>query len=188
MADAPEQPPVLGFIAYSGTGKTTLLTRLIPALGNLGIQVGLIKHAHHGFDPDVPGKDSYRLRQAGAVQTLVASPKRRALITELDEEQKPELGELLDALDSRRLDLVLVEGFRGEAIPKIEVYRPGLGQPLHHGKIPNIIAVVSDAPQAMAIEDTPVLDLNQPDTIAAFIADNLRSGTLISPADSASTP
>lgn len=188
MADASAQLPVLGFIAYSGTGKTTLLTQLIPALGELGIRVGLVKHAHHGFDPDVPGKDSYRLRQAGAVQTLVASPRRQALITELSEEKEPELRELLAELDPRRLDMVLVEGFRGEAIPKIEVHRPSLGQPLRCGEIPNIIAVASNTQPADDTAGLPVLDLNRPDAIAAFIADHLRSGTLVAAVDSASTP
>ena len=187
MADAPEQLPVIGFIAFSGTGKTTLLTALIPVLREMGIRVGLIKHAHHGFDPDVPGKDSYRLRKAGAVQTLVASPRRQALFTELEEDREPGLPELLARLDPGRLDLVLVEGFRGEAVPKIEVHRPGLGHPPLFPETPNVIAVASDAALPASAGDLPVLDLNRPETVAAFIADHLRAGTLASPTHSVQT-
>jgi len=179
MTDDPRQLPVIGFVAFSGTGKTTLLTRLIPALGDLGVRVGLIKHAHHGFDPDVPGKDSYRLRQAGAVQTLVASPRRQALITELPEDRTPRLDELLDQLDPRCLDLVLVEGFRGEEVPKIEVHRPSLGHPPRFRDLTNIVAIASDAPLTETAGGVAVLDLNRPDAIAAFIADRLRAGSLI---------
>jgi len=180
MADPRSPLPVLGFVANSGTGKTTLLAQLIPALRDLGIRVGLIKHAHHGFDPDVPGKDSYRLRKAGAIQTLVASPRRQALITELAEEHEPGLPELLAQLEPQRLDLVLVEGFRGEGIAKIEVYRPSLGQPPQFSAIPNVIAVASDGAVTGAGE-LAVLDLNHPAAVAAFIADRLRAGALAAP-------
>lgn len=163
--------PILGFIGYSGSGKTTLLTAIIPALGEMGIRVGLIKHAHHGFDPDVPGKDSYRLRQAGAVQTLVASPKRQALVTELADSGQPRLEELLAQLDPERLDLVLVEGFRGETIPKIEIHRPALERSLQFQGIPNVIAIASDVGLAEDSGGLPVLDLNQPEAIAGFIAE-----------------
>jgi molybdopterin-guanine dinucleotide biosynthesis protein MobB len=178
MATGTRTLPVLGFVAYSGTGKTTLLTQLIPALGELGIRVALIKHAHHGFDPDVPGKDSYRLRQAGAIQTLVASPRRQALVTELSEEREPRLDELLGQLDPERSDLVLVEGFRGEAIPKVEVHRPALGHSARCLELPNVIAVATDDPLTEAAGGRPILDLNRPAAIAEFIAERLRSGRL----------
>lgn len=178
MATGSRHLPVLGFVAYSGTGKTTLLTQLIPALRELGIRVALIKHAHHGFDPDVPGKDSYRLRQAGAIQTLVASPRRQALVTELAEEHEPRLEELLAQLDPERADLVLVEGFRGETIPKIEVYRPQLGHAPRYPELPNVIALASDGPPATGGGQLPVLDLNHPAAIAEFIAERLRAGSL----------
>jgi molybdopterin-guanine dinucleotide biosynthesis protein MobB len=178
MATGPPHLPVLGFVAYSGTGKTTLLTQLIPALAELGIRVALIKHAHHGFDPDVPGKDSYRLRQAGAIQTLVASPRRQALVTELAEEHAPRLEELLAQLDPDRSDLVLVEGFRGESIPKIEVHRAQLGHPPRHPELPNVIALASDAPVTEANHSLPVLDLNRPAAVAEFIAERLHAGGL----------
>lgn len=173
--------PVLGFVAYSGTGKTTLLTRILPELRKLGLRPALLKHAHHGFDPDVPGKDSYRLRQAGAVQTLVASPRRQALVTELSEETEPRLTELLGQLDPQRVDLVLVEGFRGETIPKIEVHRPGLGHPPRFPEIPNIIALACDDTPAVDTGGLALLDLNQPGAIATFIVERLRSGDLADP-------
>lgn len=170
--------PVLGIVAYSGAGKTTLLTQVLPLLRENGLRVGLVKHAHHGFDPDVPGKDSYRLRKAGAVQTLVASRRRHALITELPEEREPELEELLAELDPERLDLVLVEGFRGETIPKIEVHRPGLGQPPLFPERPEIRAVACDAPPRTDPGPLPLLDLNRPEAVAEFILDLAAKGEL----------
>ncbi len=170
--------PVIGFAAYSGTGKTTLLTRIIPALRTQGLRVGLVKHAHHGFDPDIPGKDSYRLRKAGAAQTLVASPRRQALFTENESPREPVLEDLLAQLDPARLDLVLVEGFRGEAIPKIELHRAGLGHPWLFPEIPNIIAVATDGPLATETPHPPLLDLNRPDEVAGFVMDRWQHGEL----------
>ncbi|MFA9460772.1 molybdopterin-guanine dinucleotide biosynthesis protein B [Thiohalorhabdus methylotrophus] len=170
--------PVLGFVAYSGTGKTTLLTRLIPLLREAGLRVGLVKHAHHGFDPDIPGKDSYRLRKAGAAQTLVASPRRWALFTEEPEEGEAPLAAMLERLDPGRLDLVLVEGFRGEDIPKIEVHRPALGQPALYPELEGIIAVALDAPPELDFGNLPLLDINRPETVAACIQVEMREGRL----------
>ena len=167
MIDSP--CPVLGFVAFSGTGKTTLLTRLIPILKQRGIRVGMIKHAHHRFDIDIPGKDSYELRKAGAQQMLVASQTRWALISETPENKDdPRLEDLLKQLDHSRLDLVLVEGFKHVAFPKIELHRPALAQPLLFIDDADIIAVASDAPLT---RDTPlpVLDLNSPAAIAEFV-------------------
>lgn len=163
--------PVLGCCAWgSGVGKTTLLTRLIPELAARGLRVSVVKHAHHAFDIDQPGKDSYRIREAGAVQTLIGSRSRWALMTELariaPEREEPDLAELLTQLDSRAADLVLVEGFRQEAIPKLEVYRPALGHPLLADHDPYVIAVASDGGAATRL---PVLDLNKPQAIADFV-------------------
>jgi molybdopterin-guanine dinucleotide biosynthesis adapter protein len=160
--------PVLGFAAYSGTGKTTLLARLLPLLTERGLRVGMIKHAHHSFDIDHPGKDSYVLRKAGAAQMLVASEKRWALMVENDPPCLPELGELLARLDRSALDLVLVEGFKHVRYPKIELYRPSLRHPLLFPDDDSIVAVASDGVLAIP-PPVPVLDLNDPRQIAEFI-------------------
>ena len=160
--------PVLGFAAFSGTGKTTLLVQLLPRLRAAGLRVGMIKHAHHKFDVDVPGKDSYELRKAGASQMLVTSSRRWALMTDLDEERDPVLQEMLDRLDQAHLDLVLVEGFKHEAFPKIELHRPSTGNPLIHPEDTNVIAVASDAPLAVP-PGMPLLDLNDVAAIADFV-------------------
>lgn len=165
----PKTPiPVLGFAAYSGTGKTTLLKRLIPLLRGQGLRLGLIKHAHHDFDPDIPGKDSYELRKAGATQVLVASHRRWALVTEREVVEEPALQPLLERLDRERLDLILVEGFKHECFPKIELHRPSMGRPPIHPRDPGVIAVAADAELADATE-LPLLDLNDPAAIAGFI-------------------
>ncbi len=161
--------PLLGFVAYSGTGKTTLLERLIPELRRRGLRVALIKHTHHAFDIDQPGKDSYRLRKAGAQQVMVASRQRWALITEQAEQQpEPQLPELLTHLDAANLDLVLVEGFKHEAYPKIELRRELLAKPPLHVADPHIIAIATDQPQVVR-SDRPVLDINNPEEIIDFI-------------------
>jgi molybdopterin-guanine dinucleotide biosynthesis protein B len=161
--------PVLGFCASSGTGKTTLLTKLIPLLKARGLRVALIKHAHHSFDIDQPGKDSYELRKAGAVQVVVASRHRIACIKETPSRSlEPQLGDAMPWIDARELDLVLVEGFKHEPFPKIELYRPDLGKPMIHATDPEVIAVASDAPFAPA-RAVARLDLNAPEAIAAFI-------------------
>ena len=125
--------PVLGFAAFSGTGKTTLLEKLIPELNQVNIRVAMVKHTHHEkFDIDKPGKDSYRLRKAGAQQMLVASSRLWALMVQEPDPEKPEpvLSELLPHLDLDRVDLILVEGFKHENISKIEIHRPLLEKPL----------------------------------------------------------
>lgn len=165
----PDPIPVLGFAAFSGTGKTTLLVRLIPLLARRGLRIAMIKHAHHDFDIDIPGKDSYELRKAGARQVLVASDRRRALVTETDPPREPSLEELVAALDLDTVDLVLVEGFRHLAFPRIELHRPALGHPLLCREDSSIIAVASDA--APACGGLPVLDINHPAGIADFIVD-----------------
>jgi len=160
--------PMLGFAAFSGTGKTTLLTQTIPILKHYGLRIGLIKHSHHSFQIDQPGKDSFRLREAGASPVMLVSTHRRAIITEISPEQEPRLDDQLKLFDQSELDLILVEGFKAEQFPKIELHRPSLNKPLLYPNDPNIIAIASD----VALE-TPdyltQLDINQPEMIAAFI-------------------
>lgn len=160
--------PMLGFAAFSGTGKTTLLTQTIPILKHYGLRIGLIKHSHHNFQIDQPGKDSFRLRAAGASPVMLVSTHRRAIITEITPEKEPLLDDQLKHFDQSQLDLILVEGFKAEQFPKIELHRPSLNKPLLYPNDPNIIAIASDVTL-----ETPgyltQLDINQPEMIAAFI-------------------
>jgi molybdopterin-guanine dinucleotide biosynthesis protein MobB len=159
--------PVLGFAAFSGTGKTTLLVQLIPLLALQGVRVAMIKHAHHDFDIDTPGKDSHQLRKAGARQVLIASDRRSALMTEYPVLQEPQLEALVAALDPDATDLVLVEGFRHIPFCKIELHRPALGHPLLCHQDKNIIALATDAPlDGITLTQ---LDLNNADAVTAFI-------------------
>jgi molybdopterin-guanine dinucleotide biosynthesis protein B len=160
--------PVIGFAATSGSGKTSLLTELIPELRRRGLRPGVIKHSHHDFDIDYPGKDSYRLRKAGAGQLVLASPYRCFWVEERDGGTEPQLDELLDRLEAASLDLVLVEGFRDAAIPKIEIHRPSLGRPLLAPGDRHIVAVASDEPPRPH-PDVPLLPLNAPAAVADFI-------------------
>jgi molybdopterin-guanine dinucleotide biosynthesis adapter protein len=160
--------PLLGFAAASGTGKTTLLTQLIPLLKNQGLRVGLIKHSHHDFEIDHPGKDSFRLRVAGATPVMLVSPYRRVMITELTNLEEPSLDEQLKFFDQSELDLILLEGFKNEPVPKIELHRPSLSQSLLYTNDPQIIAIASDAPLKVPDYLTQ-LDLNNPELIADFI-------------------
>ena len=159
--------PVLAITAWSGTGKTTLLKKLIPALCARGIRPGLIKHTHHNMDVDKPGKDSYELRKAGAAQTMVASRERWALMTETPDEAPLNLAYLVSRMDHSTLDLVLGEGFKHEAVPKILLFRSDAGHDLSELTLDeHVIAVASD----VAVElEVPVLDLNDVDGIAQFI-------------------
>jgi molybdopterin-guanine dinucleotide biosynthesis protein B len=159
---------VLGFAAFSGVGKTRLLKRLIPLLIARGLRLGLVKLSHHHFEVDVPGKDSYELRQAGAAQVLLTSSRRWALMTDLAEPVEPDLQASLARMDLDALDLVLVEGFRHEAFPKIELHRPVLGHPLLYPADPEVIALACDAP-LQADLSIPLLDLNEVDGIRDFI-------------------
>jgi molybdopterin-guanine dinucleotide biosynthesis protein B len=176
--------PVVGFCAFSGTGKTTLLKRLLPLLKLKGLRIGVVKHAHHQFDIDQPGKDRYELRQAGATQMLVASHKRLAWMKELPEENRePGLQETLQVLDTAELDLVLVEGFKQTSFPKIELHRPSLGKPLLYSTMPGIIAIASDTPLADPNIHLVQLNLNQPAEIADFIIK-----TIVQPPDAVKFP
>lgn len=168
--------PVLGFAAFSGSGKTTLLEKLIPLLRRRGLRLAVVKHAHHDFEIDQPGKDSHRLRLAGAKQVLLASRYRTFLVEEGDGEREPDLSALLAGLSNAHLDLVLVEGFRHEAVPKIEVHRPELERPLLCLTDPHVIALACDAEPSQQVP-IPLLPLNDPERIAEFITDWLSSGS-----------
>lgn len=160
--------PLLGFAAYSGTGKTSLLVKLLPLFTARGLRVGVIKHAHHDFDIDHPGKDSYALRKAGARQMLIASSRRWALMVEHETQQEPELAQLLTHLDYTALDLILVEGFKHVAFPKIELHRRELSHPLLFPEDATIIAVACDGP--LPVRPTiPQLDINNEHAIFDFI-------------------
>lgn len=161
--------PALAFVGFSGSGKTTLLEKLIQKLSTQGKRVALIKHAHHEFDIDIPGKDSYRLRHAGASRILVASRKRRALITETpDMTNDPDLTSCLNEIDDAQLDLILVEGFKHANIIKLEINRSETRQPLLYPDDDNIIALISDY-QHKPSRNIKVLDLNSPNDIIDFI-------------------
>ncbi|MCB1775123.1 MAG: molybdopterin-guanine dinucleotide biosynthesis protein B [Gammaproteobacteria bacterium] len=162
--------PMVGFAAFSGTGKTTLLLQLLPLLKQAGLRITVVKHAHHAFDMDYPGKDSHRLRSAGADEMLVAGRCRVGLIRECrDNDAEPRLADMLDLLDPARIDLLLVEGFKAERFPKIELHRPSLGRPLLCRTDDSIIAVASDEALADIPADLPELPLNDPARIADFI-------------------
>ncbi len=173
MTAQPRPPtPLIGFSAFSGTGKTTLLTQLIPVLRQRGLRLAVIKHAHHAFDVDYPGKDSYELRKADACQVLISSARRKVLVTEMGDHPEATLEELFNELDHDRLDLVLVEGFKRERFNKIELHRAALNKPYLYPGDDAIIALATDS-----IDDSqrpvPVLDLNQPEQIADFIIDSV---------------
>jgi molybdopterin-guanine dinucleotide biosynthesis protein B len=155
---------MIGFVGWSGAGKTTLLARLIPALISQGCSVSTLKHAHHNFDIDQPGKDSHTHRLAGATEVLVASSRRWALMHELRNASEPSLRDLLRHLSP--VDLVIIEGFKSEDHPKIEVFRPSVGKPLLQPDDPHIVAVASDATLDLAV---PVLRLDDIDAIATFV-------------------
>ncbi|MEA3250722.1 MAG: molybdopterin-guanine dinucleotide biosynthesis protein B [Pseudomonadota bacterium] len=186
--DLDRQPvPLLGIAAWSGVGKTTLLEALLPRLRQAGLGVAVIKHAHHRFDIDKPGKDSYRLRQAGATPMLVASRERFALMMETPSmgtpchetsgeeaqasprDEGPDLAALLAHVQLMRPDLILIEGFKNWPLPKLELHRPSLGKPLLAGDDPWVQAVASDdllkLPAGVA-----ALDLNDLTTLTAFVS------------------
>ncbi|MBE4070344.1 bifunctional molybdopterin-guanine dinucleotide biosynthesis adaptor protein MobB/molybdopterin molybdotransferase MoeA [Vibrio parahaemolyticus] len=158
--------PILGFAAYSGTGKTTLLEALLPKLTEAGLRIGMLKHAHHNFDVDKPGKDSYRLRKAGASQMLIASRNRFALMTETPEAEA-EFEYLLTRFDEDKFDVVLVEGCKNIAFPKIELHREEVGKPWLYPHDENIIAIASDT--AELDSELPQMNINDLDAIAQFV-------------------
>jgi molybdopterin-guanine dinucleotide biosynthesis protein B len=157
---------IFGFAGWSGSGKTTLIERVIPRLTARGLRVSLIKHAHHEFDIDVPGKDSWRHRQAGCTEVLLSSSARVALVHELRGEAEPTLAQLLARLSP--CDLALVEGYKAAPIPKLEVWRPAVGKPLLHPDDPQVLGVATDAPAALATR-LPIFGLDDHDAIATFV-------------------
>ncbi|MGJ7457377.1 molybdopterin-guanine dinucleotide biosynthesis protein B [Halomonas sp. RA08-2] len=161
--------PLLGIAAWSGTGKTTLLEALLPRLAERGLRVAVIKHAHHTFDVDQPGKDSHRLRQAGAAPMLVASRTRMAMMMETPDQQEPDLADLVALVATQRPDLVLVEGFKAWPLPKLELHRPALGKPLRVAQDPWVKAVASDEPLVLP-DGVEALDLNDLAALADWIA------------------
>ncbi len=160
---------IFGFAGWSGSGKTTLIEKLIPRLAARGLRVSLIKHAHHTFDVDQPGKDSYRHRHAGASEILVTSSRRWVLMHELRGSPEPSFEEQIRHLSP--CDLLFVEGFKFAPIPKLEVWRAETGEPLLHPKDSHIVAVASDAKVETKL---PLLDLNDHAAIENFIVKHLK--------------
>ena len=158
---------IFGLAGWSGSGKTTLMTLLIPELVSRGITVSTLKHAHHSFDIDQPGKDSWQHRQAGAAEVMISSPNRWALMRELRGAPEASLDELVRRMSP--VDLLLIEGFKRHPHPKIEVYRPSLGKPLLHPEDRFIVAVASDERRAGL--ELPWLPLTDVSAIATFILD-----------------
>ncbi|MFZ2069487.1 MAG: molybdopterin-guanine dinucleotide biosynthesis protein B [Xanthobacteraceae bacterium] len=153
---------IIGLAGWSGSGKTTLVTAVIPVLVRRGLKVATVKHAHHEFDIDQPGKDSWLHRQAGASEVAIVSSRRWAMVHELGDEPEPALGDVLKKLSP--VDLVIVEGFKRHAHPKLEVYRAAVGKPLLHPDDDCIVAVATDA--ALPQGSVPVLMLDDTDGIA----------------------
>lgn len=155
---------VFGFAGWSGSGKTTLIEKIIPQITSRGLSVSVIKHAHHGFDVDKPGKDSWRHREAGASEILLISDERWVLMHELRGAPEPDLDVQLGRLSP--CDIVLVEGFKNVQIPKLEVHRPAHGRPLLYPDNPAIVAIATDGELDAPLER---LDLNDPAAVAGFI-------------------
>jgi molybdopterin-guanine dinucleotide biosynthesis protein B len=160
---------IFGFAGWSGSGKTTLIEKLIPRFVGAGLRVSLIKHAHHTFDVDQPGKDSYRHRHAGAAEVMVTSSRRWVLMHELRGAHEPPFEEQVKRLSP--CDLLLVEGFKHAPIPKLEVWRAEPGEALLHPNDPHIVAVASDAKVDTRL---PLLDLNDDAAVARFVLGYLK--------------
>ena len=158
---------VIGLAGWSGSGKTTLAEKLIAGLAARGLEVATLKHAHHAFDADTPGKDSYRHRKAGARQVIVSSRARSVLFTENADRGESRLEDLLDAMAPA--DIVIVEGYKREPIPKIEIFRSATGKPPLYIEDSLIIAVATDEPSALLANAPPSLDLNDIDAIVDFV-------------------
>jgi molybdopterin-guanine dinucleotide biosynthesis protein B len=163
---------VVGFAGYSGSGKTTLVERLIPVLRLQGLRVSVVKHAHHRFDIDHPGKDTYRHREAGAFEVVIASNRRLALLREFEQETQLSVHQLLAEL-YEGVDWVLVEGFKDSDLLKIEVWRASANQPARYPDDDFIVALATDSPQALPQPTLrPVLDLNDPEAVAQWLVGN----------------
>ncbi|OOG53048.1 molybdopterin-guanine dinucleotide biosynthesis protein B [Polaromonas sp. C04] len=163
---------VVGFAGYSGSGKTTLVESLIPMFKQRGQRVSVVKHAHHRFDIDHVGKDTWRHRQAGAFEVVVASDRRLALMREFERATALSVHQLIAELDDA-VDWVLVEGFKHSDLPKVEVWRAAAGKPACYAEDDFIVAIATDSPRQLPQTTIrPVLDLNAPDAVAAWLADN----------------
>jgi molybdopterin-guanine dinucleotide biosynthesis protein B len=163
---------VVGFAGFSGSGKTTLVERLIPALKMRGLRVSVVKHAHHKFDIDHPGKDTFRHREAGAFEVVVASDRRLALMREFEQPTELSVHHLLAEL-WEGVDWVLVEGFKSSDLLKIEVWRADAGKPARYPDDDFVVAVATDQPARLPQATLrPVLDLNNPDDVAQWLVDN----------------
>ena len=161
--------PVLGVVGTSGSGKTTLLTWLVEQLAGQGLRVNIIKHSHHDIELEPPRKDSARLRMAGAAEVMIASPFRVAIMQELRGAPEPSLAEHLARLSPA--DLTLVEGYKWEPLPKLEVYRPSVGKPALYPDDGRIVAVASDVPRPAGVAASVAwLDVNQPEQVLAWVA------------------
>jgi len=167
-------PPLFGVVGWKNSGKTTLMTRLIAELASRGYTVAVVKHAHEAFDIDHPGRDSFKMREAGASEVAISSPRRFALMRELGEAPEMSFEEIVACVGSS--DLVLVEGFKGEEFPKIEIRREGArSQKPLHGEFPGIVAIASDRPETET-ETLPVFQIDDIAAIAGFVVDHLGLG------------
>jgi molybdopterin-guanine dinucleotide biosynthesis protein B len=155
---------VFGFAGWSGSGKTTLIEQLVPRFTRAGLTVSMVKHAHHSFDVDQPGKDSYRHREAGCTEVMVSSEKRWVIQHELRGDPEPPLERQIERMSP--CDLLLIEGYKRYPMPKLEVYREANGKPLLHPEDPHIVAIAADVPLATKL---PRFDLDEYDRIAAFV-------------------
>ncbi|WP_312520496.1 molybdopterin-guanine dinucleotide biosynthesis protein B [Massilia sp.] len=166
--DTNQSGRVLGVVGWSGSGKTTLLEKLVARLAAAGLRVNIVKHSHHDIELEPPRKDSARLRLAGAAEVMIASPYRTAIMRELRGEAEPSLAEHLRRLSPA--DLTLVEGYKWEAVPKLEVFRPGLGKPALYPDDGAIVGVVSDVARPAGVRTGVVwLDLNDPDEVMDWL-------------------
>jgi molybdopterin-guanine dinucleotide biosynthesis adapter protein len=173
---------VVGFSGFSGSGKTTLVEQLIGRLKLAGQRVSVVKHAHHAFDIDHEGKDSWRHRQAGAYEVVIASERRLAKVREFEQRAAPTVHELIAELSG--CDWVLVEGFKSAALPKIEIWRAAAGKPAQYPADSHIVAVCTDSPGALPQPTTlPLLDLNDPDAVADFLLSHPERYEYIAPRD-----
>ena len=159
---------LIGFAAYSGTGKTTLIKLIVKLLKELNLKVSVIKHAHHDFDVDKIGKDSYEIRKSGAENMLISSANRWALMHENTNNSELSLNDLINVLDPLDSDIILVEGFKAEKFPKIELYREEIGKALLYTSDESIIAIATDS-KIETSKDIEVLDINNPQEIADYI-------------------
>lgn len=171
---------VVGFAGWSGSGKTTLVEGVIASLARAGQRVSVVKHAHHDFDIDQPGKDSWRHRKAGAREVVIASSRRLALIREYASEARPDVHHLLAELVD--CDWALVEGFKHAELPKIEVWRAANGKPVRYPDDRFIVALATDSPRLLPKPTSlPVLDLNAPDAVAEFLLQSSQRYEYVAP-------